>query len=186
MPRLTPSVVTKAEGTGQRERQRSVAAVGKAALLPDHRLPQLRDTRRVSRFVAGEAYRIVAVGLGAQRAGEHRVARHGVDAQFGFEGEKLVFGIGEADLCAVGDGSGGTHFDIFAGIEERKGPGFYGAFEDARVESVADLIVGALDAPHVAVFRTPGGGVVEYVFDSCGAHFQFRSPGRRMIVKTGT
>ena len=89
-----------------------------------------------------------------------------------------MFGVGEADLCAVGDGSGGTHFDIFAGVEERKGPGFYGAFEDARVEPVADLIVGALDAPHVAVFRTPGGGVVEYVFDSCGAHFQFRVAGR--------
>lgn len=70
-----------------------------------------------------------------------------VDAQFGFEREKFVLGIGEADLCTVGDDSGGAHFDIFADVEERKGPGFDGTFEDARVEPVADLIVGALDAP---------------------------------------
>ena len=89
-----------------------------------------------------------------------------------------MLGVGEADLCTVGDGPGGVHFDIFADVEEREGPGFDGAFEDVRVEPVADLIVGALDAPGVAVLRTPGGGVVEYVLNPCGAHFQFRVAGR--------
>ena len=70
------------EGRGHRtaESQRGIAAVGKAAFLPDHRLPQFRDTRRVGRFVAGEAYRVVTAGLGTQCAGEHRVTRCGVDA----------------------------------------------------------------------------------------------------------
>ena len=160
------------------ERQRGIAAVGEAALLPDHRLPQLRDACRIGRLVAGEPYRIVAVGLGPQRAGEHRVARHGVDAQFGFECEKLVLGVGEADFPVVGNSPGGVHFDILADVEEREGAGFDGSFEDTRVESVADLVVGALDSPGVAALRTPCCGIVQHVLDPCRTHFQLRVAGR--------
>ena len=152
--------------------QRGVAPVGEAALLPDHRLPQLLDACRVDGLVAGESHRIVTVGLRAQHAAQPRPPRCRVDAEFGAQFEVRMLGVGETDARAVGRHARRAECDLLADVEDRERPRVGLAFENLGVEAVADLIVRTGDLPCVGILREPGCRIVENIRNAGRTHFQ--------------